>query len=864
MPPAGTVQRLKQLAQGFLGVNLRKDRVTLADQEVARAINADLHEHPGSLILRRGRRKVFSTPLADLAIRRLAFVNGVRYVIAGQSAYRDQVKVIDGLLSGELFTTMASFRPLSDSATWVFIADTGGMNKDDGSRLVPWGIETPAVPVAHIGAMGTGLTGAYISGYTSLRHEGDAIASESAAAQAEDTITLANGRLALSDIQDSADEQVTGVGIYRSVAGGALLLLDSREVFPTTSTTISVTHGWEVASTPGGTEPDGLQHHWTIDKGTRRGSQSWEPEADAGLRFIGATAMNGTSLTLPDHEAGDLLVMFAYATLSPSPPSVPGSWSTWSTGGGVNNARSVGGYKVATTDSETSGDWAGASHLVCHVYRGQRVAGAIGGTAAGGASSGTTVTYPALTMTDAGGTSLVVGFAGRYYSNSILERPPVGMTNRVNFMLPVPTGEVSGHDTDDAVAAWTAGAVAVGGTSGPWRALTLEIRAETAANDTVGTSEDANGYRATHLWEVADATLITTQTKLWAYASVIADSALGAEAPDANANPPLASWVTEFQGHLFLTRLLDNSNHLRWSTRFTPESWPEDNLLEIGAPDDPLQCAVPIAGLLGVFSLNTKYRVTGNATAGFVSQEALSRRGTNSPLAVISSEYGVIFPHHDGIFRTNLLSVDEELSAEISPLFYGETVNDMAPINWAAANTFSAVYRKGRYYFAYASGESLMPDKLAVLSRTTSKWYFFDHPARSLSSEESQADDLLVAGFTDGLVYIIEEGDSDAGDDIALSAETKDYFGPEPDVRKLYLYAVVDAEVPSGATLSVDLYVDGTLKRTASVTGSRTRLRLPFPEGSMGYTWRTRFRYTGSARVRIYGASAIMLPLEAS
>ena len=97
MPPQpGVPQRLKQLAQGFLGVNLRKDRVTLADEELAKAINADLHERPGTLLLRRGRRKQFGTALTDLAIRRLALVNGVRYQIAGQSIYRDTAAILSG------------------------------------------------------------------------------------------------------------------------------------------------------------------------------------------------------------------------------------------------------------------------------------------------------------------------------------------------------------------------------------------------------------------------------------------------------------------------------------------------------------------------------------------------------------------------------------------------------------------------------------------------------------------------------------------------------------------------------------------------------------------------------------------------
>ena len=67
----------------------------------------------------------------------------------------------------------------------------------------------------------------------------------------------------------------------------------------------------------------------------------------------------------------------------------------------------------------------------------------------------------------------------------------------------------------------------------------------------------------------------------------------------------------------------------------------------------------------------------------------------------------------------------------------------------------------------------------------------------------------------------------------------------------------MDADVPSGETLSVGLVVDGTLRRTASVTGARTKLLLPFPEASMGYTWRLTFTYTGKGRPRVYGRQCL-------
>src|SRR5262245_13033624 len=113
-----------QAASRFLGVNLRQDRVSLADEEVAKAINADLHTRPGVIVLRLGRTLLDTnqTVLSDLFIRRLARINGCRYQVAGQSLYADFTRVINGTLSSNRITTMMPFRPFADTTIWNFVA----------------------------------------------------------------------------------------------------------------------------------------------------------------------------------------------------------------------------------------------------------------------------------------------------------------------------------------------------------------------------------------------------------------------------------------------------------------------------------------------------------------------------------------------------------------------------------------------------------------------------------------------------------------------------------------------------------------------------------------------------------------------
>lgn len=567
----------KQEVTKFLGVNLRQDRLDLADEEVAKAINADFNTTVGSILVRRGSSKQFTTPLADTTIRYLAKVNGYRYQIAGRSVYRAQAKIINALMSSTLKSTIVPYRPFNDPSTWAFIADGAVMKKDDGTNTYKWGIDTPTATPG-VGTTGTGLTGSFGVKYTFARVNGTALCHESSPSPASASQTLANQSLAVTGLTASTDAQVTHIRLYRTLSGGTIYLFDQQ-------------------------------------------------------------IANGT---------------------------------------------------------------------------------------------------------------------------------------------------------------------------------------------TTATSSQA-------------------------------DNLLGVAVQTDNDPPENCSWANIFNETVFLLGDTDNPHFLYFSKRLRPESVTEH--IEIGNADDPLVAAVSISGVMGVWTRKTKYRVTGSSSSSYTAFEHLSRRGTPSPYACVTTEYGIVFPAKDGVFTTNLMAPDKQIADSIQGIFMGETINGLDPINWDVASTFTGAAYKDRYYFSYASGDNTQPDKVAVYSHDTTKWYFFNRPYSAMLVEEDI--DSFTAGSTDGLVYVIEDGNAegDAGTDISMDVETKDYSGPTPHGRKLFLFARIDTYIPSG-TLTAGLYVDGTLKYTHTLTGNRTKRLLRFPEQSLGYQWRIKFSYTGTARAAIYGVAAAWVPLS--
>src|SRR5205823_4711231 len=131
-------------------------------------------------------------------------------------------------------------------------------------------------------------------------------------------------------------------------------------------------------------------------------------------------------------------------------------------------------------------------------------------------------------------------------------------------------------------------------------------------------------------------------------------------------------------------------------------------------------------GLLGAFTRLTKYRVFGNSVSGFTYLEALNSRGVVSPQAVLGSTRGALFVARDGVFLTNFVEGDVELTRDIQALFYGQVTNSLYPINWSVPEALSLAEYKRRLYFSYQ--DTAGTRMLAVYSLDTQRWYHYQHP----------------------------------------------------------------------------------------------------------------------------------------
>lgn len=154
------------------------------------------------------------------------------------------------------------------------------------------------------------------------------------------------------------------------------------------------------------------------------------------LSRVGGSSAAANSIAIPAHQAGDLIVVWAYRDGNTTPPTVPAaggtvpSFTVIDNPTGANTNSAVCAYAVAAGTTDTSGTWTNATGMSVEVWRG---AGSppIGGHAQSGGSvaSGGNIAIPAITLTDNSGSSTILAFAG-WQTVTAWNAAPTGYTQQ--------------------------------------------------------------------------------------------------------------------------------------------------------------------------------------------------------------------------------------------------------------------------------------------------------------------------------------------------------------------------------------------------------------------------------------------------
>ena len=204
------------------------------------------------------------------------------------------------------------------------------------------------------------------------------------------------------------------------------------------------------------------------------------------VSFVSSAAAESTSLTLPAHQAGDTILMFALRD-SNAPVTTPEGWIALGNNAGLNSDNLTIGFKIASDASTVSGTWTDSDFLVSVVYRddanylipsyrnGSR------STNGGTNSPSFPQKYYKDWITTAKSNSdrmqcdlsVVVGVVSSPSSSVDLSPPPSGMTNRID-VSGASSHRIAVHDTGSPVDIWTVTTTTLAGAT-PWITSVIEL-----------------------------------------------------------------------------------------------------------------------------------------------------------------------------------------------------------------------------------------------------------------------------------------------------------------------------------------------------------------------------------------------------
>src|SRR4051812_8291221 len=87
------------------------------------------------------------------------------------------------------------------------------------------------------------------------------------------------------------------------------------------------------------------------------------------ISYVSDASAAASTVAMPTHAAGDLIVAFAFRDGSVTNPSLPSGWTDVGAPTGANLCSIRMGFKIAASSSETTGTWAAATGVTVAVYR---------------------------------------------------------------------------------------------------------------------------------------------------------------------------------------------------------------------------------------------------------------------------------------------------------------------------------------------------------------------------------------------------------------------------------------------------------------------------------------------------------------
>lgn len=197
---------------------------------------------------------------------------------------------------------------------------------------------------------------------------------------------------------------------------------------------------------------------------------------------VGQASAAATSVAIPAHNVGDLIIVSARGTAAaPSVPAAGGTVPAWATiQSGLANAIGLTVVSfVATATTTTTGVFTNATHICVLVLRAggsNKLQTSAARSSVGNGNNTQTIIYPALALNNGGGasTSFGVRVGTRTVAITAVGTPPAGWTNQ-SIQPAGASALMSVHSLAPLTSNPTADTVTVTSSNAAYRAVTIEV-----------------------------------------------------------------------------------------------------------------------------------------------------------------------------------------------------------------------------------------------------------------------------------------------------------------------------------------------------------------------------------------------------
>jgi hypothetical protein len=330
--------------------------------------------------------------------------------------------------TGQTFTQLGSFFYTGFSNLWFQLY--GLMNPTIGTRTI-------TVTVPAFAGYGCGGSSIAYSGVTGFAATGTALG-----------FSTTSLNIALPAFPGA-------VAVQQSQAGWSSITQTSRQS--------TGTHGWQES-----------RNNTAVAAATVKGT---------------ANAVLGTSVTIPAHDVGDEIVVFAYQNGIAAAPTAPAanattgvpSWVSVQSGGGNSNGSGVWRF-TATTNSHISGTWSSCTGLIAVVIQGVHPTTPVGGFGVTNGNASYSAT-PTITQSVTDGSSCLLYFHGHRSNVTVLGAAPTGFTRRAEA---IGSSGICLNTKDDTTS--DGGVIQTDNGNGGFMGHTVEIKANTAVTRNFSTT----------------------------------------------------------------------------------------------------------------------------------------------------------------------------------------------------------------------------------------------------------------------------------------------------------------------------------------------------------------------------------------